>query len=152
MGKYGIKRSGIILSLLISGTFAGAQGLSPAMDREAAFAGSFYPAQKSALESRLQSLFSEAEAIEPGGTVQTLIVPHAGYDYSGIVAASGYKSIPKNTPYDNIFIIATSRREQFSGVSVYSAGDYITPLGKAVVNTSGNLPPLQHRRVCQHAA
>lgn len=134
MGKYRLKLSFVFLSLLISSTFAGAQSLSPPVDRKPAFAGSFYPAQKSALESQLQALFSQAKPIDAGGIVQTLIVPHAGYDYSGIVAASAYKSIPADASYDNIFIIASSRREQFSGVSVYSAGDYLSPLGKAKVN------------------
>lgn len=134
MGKYGLKLSIIFITLLIFSSFSGAQELKPAVDRKPAFAGSFYPAQKSALESQLRLLFSEAKPIEAGGLVQTLIVPHAGYDYSGIVAASGYKSIPPGTHYDNIFIIATSHREHFNGVSVYSAGDYLTPLGKVKVN------------------
>ncbi len=134
MVKKGLKLSIFICILLIYSHFTGAQSLSPQVDRKPGFAGSFYPAQKPALESQLGSLFSEAIPIDAGGIVQTLIVPHAGYDYSGIVAASGYKSIPSDARYDNIFIIASSRREQFSGVSVYAAGDYLTPLGRAKVN------------------
>jgi len=82
----------------------------------------------------LQSLFAAAKPIEIEGKVQTLIVPHAGYDYSGIVAASGYKTIAGDSHYENIFIIASSHREQFNGVSIYSAGNYLTPLGEAKVN------------------
>ncbi|MCP4312656.1 MAG: AmmeMemoRadiSam system protein B [Bacteroidetes bacterium] len=111
-----------------------AQDLPAPVNRQPAFAGTFYPAQRSALESQLKKLFSAAKAGWIQGEVQTLIVPHAGYEYSGIVAASGYKTIPKDARYDNIFIIASSHREQFSGVSVYSAGNYITPLGEARVN------------------
>lgn len=103
-------------------------------DRQAVFAGSFYPATQDALEAQLEKLFREAASVRPEGKVQTLIVPHAGYDYSGVVAASGYKSIPADTPYENIFIIASSHREQFNGFSVYPSGHYITPLGKAKVN------------------
>jgi len=110
------------------------QDLAAPVNRQAKFAGSFYPAQRSALESQLQALFLEARALESYGSVQTIIVPHAGYEYSGIVAASGYKSIPADASYDNIFIIASSHREHFKGVSVYSAGNYLTPLGEAKVN------------------
>jgi AmmeMemoRadiSam system protein B/AmmeMemoRadiSam system protein A len=104
-------------------------------DRQAVFAGSFYPASKPALQAQLQDLFRSATRVDPEGKVQTLIVPHAGYDYSGQVAASGYKSIPAETTYKNIFIIASSHREQFNGFSIYPSGNYITPLGKAEVNS-----------------
>ena len=111
-----------------------AQEHQPSVDREPAVAGSFYPNSKSELTRTLEYLFEEAEPIEVEGKMQTLIVPHAGYVYSGIVAASGYKSIPADAFYNNIFIIASSHREQFNGVSVYAAGDYLTPLGRAKVN------------------
>ncbi len=129
MGRYLISIPSLLVILLFLSNSGTAQ-----VNRQAAFAGTFYPAQRSALESQLQALFTAALPIETAGPVQTLIVPHAGYDYSGIVAASGYKTIPADAHYDNIFIIATSHREQFKGVSVYSAGNYITPLGEAQVN------------------
>lgn len=102
--------------------------------RQPAVAGSFYPAGKSALESEMLKLFSEAKPAQLEGTIQSLIVPHAGYAYSGSVAASGYKSIPEDAAYRNVFIIASSHREHFKGVSVYNTGNYITPLGQARVN------------------
>lgn len=118
-----------------------AQESGAAVDMKAAFAGTFYPAQKSALESRLKQLFSDAGQIfEPGelrnqdAHVQTIIVPHAGYDYSGTVAAAGYLNIPKNASYKNIFIITSSHRQQFDGISVCQAATYSTPLGKVQVN------------------
>lgn len=123
------KLNSLILCLLLN-----VLPILEAQDRQPAYAGSFYPATAAALEKALASHFSMAEGIDPGGRVQTLIVPHAGYDYSGTVAASGYKTIPAETKYDNIFIIASSHRDHFSGASVYAAGDYITPLGKARVN------------------
>lgn len=139
MRKYLIALSPLLAILLLSYSSGIAQ-VSPIKDlpapvhRKAKFAGSFYPAQASALESQLKALFSDARAIEPAGKVQTIIVPHAGYEYSGIVAASAYKSIPADAAYDNIFIIASSHREHFKGVSAYSVGNYLTPLGEANVN------------------
>ena len=134
MGKHLILRSSLLAFLLCTYSSGIAQNNPAPVNRQPKFAGSFYPAEKSALESQLQKLFASALPIETGSAVQTLIVPHAGYEYSGIVAASGYKSIPAETNYDNIFIIASSHREQFEGVSVYAAGNYITPLGEARVN------------------
>jgi len=107
---------------------------SPGVDRQPVFAGSFYPGSTQALESKLDQLFAGATPKELEGTVRSLIVPHAGYTYSGIVAASGYGSIPRDAGYKNIFIIASSHREYFEGASVYAQGDYLTPLGKAKVN------------------
>ncbi len=124
-----------ILVLLISTlTLLHAQESGHQINRQPVVAGSFYPGEKSALESSLKELFSQAKPAELEGKIQTLIVPHAGYSYSGLVSASGYKSIPKEANYSNIFIIASSHREQFKGNSVYSVGNYVTPLGVARVN------------------
>lgn len=134
MGRYNLSLFLLLIFLLATGGKAGAQNLSPPVNRKPAFAGSFYPGQKASLKAQLQALFAEAEAQSIEGKVQTLIVPHAGYEYSGRVAASGYLTISPETHYDNIFIIASSHREQFKGVSVYSVGNYLTPLGEAKVN------------------
>ena len=135
MKRYNLLFVSTFAALLFVLCACNAQEPADPADRQAKFAGSFYPASKHALESQLQRLFNASSAIQADGKVQTLIVPHAGYDYSGLVAASGYKSIPADTPYENIFIIASSHREQFNGFSIYPAGNYITPLGKAKVNS-----------------
>jgi MEMO1 family protein len=125
-----------LLVISISGTAQEqlSSDLPAPVNRKPAFAGTFYPEGRSALETQLKELFLQASPLDGPGKIQTLIVPHAGYDYCGIVAASGYRSIPKDAQYDNIFIIASSHREHFKGVSVYAAGNYITPLGEAKVN------------------
>ena len=97
-------------------------------------AGSFYPADKGELESELSSLFATAKPVQFEGPVQSLIVPHAGFDFSGMVTASGFKSIATNAQYKNVFILASSQKNSFKGISVYNAGNYITPLGEAKVN------------------
>ena len=126
--------------LFLSGIVT-AQKPDAGLQREAAFAGTFYPSEKAALASQLQKLFRDAaralppEEIESlNEKVQTIIVPHAGYDYSGVVAAAGYLKIPKDASYKNIFIITTSHRQQFDGISVCQAGSYNTPLGKVQVD------------------
>jgi len=110
------------------------QDSGAAVNRQSAVAGSFYPAGKSELESELLKLFRDSRPVQLEGNVQSLIVPHAGYAYSGSVAASAYKSVPEDETYQNVFIIASSHREHFNGASVYNAGNYITPLGQVRVN------------------
>ncbi len=124
----------IVAILVATFTLLSAQEPIKTLNRKPAVAGSFYPADRQALETNLLKLFSQAKPVKLEGKIQTLIVPHAGYSYSGIVSASGYKTIPKDAKYSNIFIIASSHHEQFDGISVYSAGNYITPLGEARVN------------------
>jgi AmmeMemoRadiSam system protein B/AmmeMemoRadiSam system protein A len=123
-----------ITAALYSHIAVTAQDSGSGINRQPAYSGTFYPASPRKLQEDLDKYFSEAKAVTLQGRVRTLIVPHAGYEYSGVVAASGYKSIPKNAKYENIFIIASSHREQFSGASVYAAGNYNTPLGEARVN------------------
>ena len=113
---------------------ATAQDTGSLSNRQPAYAGSFYSASPRELKDDLEGYFAQAKPAALEGRVRTLIVPHAGYDYSGVVAASGYKSIPRDAQYKNIFLIASSHREQFKGASVYAAGNYITPLGEVKVN------------------
>jgi len=131
----------LYIALLIFPGKGIAQEAGAVLQRKAAFAGTFYPEQKAALESRLKDLFNDAARTSSHGTpegqdiqVRSIIVPHAGYDYSGTVAAAGFLNIPKNASYKNIFIITTSHRQQFNGISVCQAGSYSTPLGKVQVN------------------
>ncbi len=106
--------------------------------REAQFAGQFYPEEKSELELVLKQYFSEAK-IE-GKTDLTelvprvLIVPHAGYIFSGKVAASAYFHIPENSNFKRVIVIASSHHYSFNGAAVYKAGNYETPLGKINVD------------------
>ena len=67
--------------------------------------------------------------LEPEGRVRAIISPHAGYVFSGTVAASAVGFIPSDVDYDNIFIIGSSHRVSFPGASVYTEGNYKTPLG-----------------------
>lgn len=103
-------------------------------NREAIVAGSFYPDNPKALEIQLESLFAQSATVKTYDDVLAIISPHAGYIYSGKVAASAFNQIDPDKEYDNIFIIASSHRTLFSGASIYNIGDYITPLGKVKVN------------------
>lgn len=104
------------------------------IDREAVVAGSFYPANPDELKSKLEYLFAQAAYVKTYNDVLAIIAPHAGYVFSGKVAASAYNQIDPDKEYDNIFVLTASHRVLFKGASIYNQGDYITPLGKVKVN------------------
>jgi len=107
----------------------------PPVDRPTAAAGSFYPSDPVELRAMLADLFSKAKAGQ-GKDVLAVICPHAGYEFSGVVAASSYRQLDPDKQYDNIFIIGSSHHVSFMGASIYNQGDYVTPLGKVKVNTA----------------
>ena len=99
------------------------------MTRLAAVAGQFYPEEKSELEEMIDGFLGETEPSEIKGEIFGLLLPHAGYAYSGQIAAYGFKTIT-GKDFDRVFIITDSHCERFDGVSVWSAGEWETPLGR----------------------
>ena len=101
-----------------------------------AVSGSFYPANKTALSNQIISFLDNVE-IDPllqEKDIFGLISPHAGYIYSGQVAAYGYKAI-LNKKYDTVVVVAPSHFYPFKGISVYNEGAFRTPLGDIEVDT-----------------
>ena len=102
--------------------------------RKPAVAGSFYPASAQEIQSLLGAWLHPAT---DGPVPQALIVPHAGYVFSGEVAASAYNRIPRNHSYQRIFLIGPSHRVGIAGASVdtlYSWAE--TPLGKVPIDVT----------------
>lgn len=122
-------------------------GYSQQMDRQPAVAGQFYPADASELRNQLKELF--ARAVGPKGieNVLAVIVPHAGYVFSGEVAASGFNQIDANKKYDNIFVIGSSHQVAFDGAVIYTRGNFIMPMGIVKVNTELGKNLVQQYRV-----
>lgn len=104
-------------------------------NRKPQFAGQFYPGTEQALNSMLKQLFDQAkEPVMRETPPRAIIAPHAGYVFSGGVAASAYKQVPEDHRYKTIFIIGSSHRFHFSGAAVFTAGNYKTPLGEIRVD------------------
>lgn len=102
--------------------------------REAVFAGLFYDANPEALSQRIENYLQSAKTSEEfSGKILGLIAPHAGYVYSGRVAASAY-SLIRGKNYTSVIIIGPSHRFPFRGCSIYSHGGYRTPLGVAQID------------------
>ncbi len=104
-------------------------------DRQPAVAGSFYPSDAAELKKTIAGFMTAAKPQQAKGLVRAILVPHAGYVYSGGVAASGYNQLNPGQEYKRVFIIASSHRVSFGKASVYTQGDYITPLGRIPVDT-----------------
>jgi len=104
------------------------------MDRKPAVAGTFYSGNNEDLEEELTTLFSLAVP-RKWNDVRAIIVPHAGYVFSGKVAASAFNQIPEDAEYDRIFIIGSSHYVAENIVSTYTQGNYKTPLGEVTVDS-----------------
>jgi AmmeMemoRadiSam system protein B len=107
---------------------------SRSSDRMPAVAGRFYSADKETLTKDISGLFENCVKTAAGAEVRAIISPHAGYVFSGKVAASAFSVIDRNVKYKNVFIIGSSHVMAFEGASVYNTGDFVTPLGKLTVN------------------
>ncbi len=98
--------------------------------RPATQANRFYDGDPQRLSQEVDSLLALHSETTPEH-VAALIVPHAGYYYSGNVAAAAYMTLDTTKPYKRIFLLGPSHREWLDGASVNSAFDfYTTPLGQ----------------------
>ena len=99
--------------------------------RECSVCGTFYPSHKKELAQEVKVAFQNAEVFDKKD-IRAIVVPHAGYVFSADIAAVSYKTLHKK--YKNIFIIGSSHHTNFNGISIYTQGNYKTPLGEVSVN------------------
>jgi hypothetical protein len=96
--------------------------------RESVIAGSWYPGHPDILRKDIHRYLEKASPVSVPGELRALIVPHAGYMYSGGVAAHAYRLL-QDQSFDRVVIVAPSHRAYFKGASVYTLGGYRTPFG-----------------------
>jgi len=101
--------------------------------RNAGVAGMFYPGEKMILERELSMLLEASPVWDFPSRIKAIIVPHAGYMYSGGVAARAYRQI-LGEKYDYVAVIAPSHHEYFNFISVFNGSAFETPLGNVPVN------------------
>ncbi len=104
--------------------------------RKSAIAGSWYPGKSATLRQEIEKYFAYVPDLYLEGEIAGIVAPHAGYLYSGQVAAYAYKLI-RGKKYDAVVIVGPSHHVAFPGVSVFSRGGYETPLG--IVSISEDL-------------
>ncbi len=102
--------------------------------RRPAVAGRFYPADPDTLRSEVNRFLSEA-GTDSISSVRAIIVPHAGYVFSGATASKAYACIAPSAHYRRVFLLGPSHRAAFDGASVNGASPaYATPLGEVKVD------------------
>ncbi len=101
--------------------------------RKPVVAGAFYPSDSEDLSEMIRAYIDRAQLPDLKGEVIAVISPHAGYVYSGPVAAYSYKMIRDMKP-DVVVVLAPSHRARFNGASVIPEGIYETPLGEVPID------------------
>jgi AmmeMemoRadiSam system protein B len=130
------------------------QGVAMPQIRPPAVAGTFYPADPRQLRSMVQSMLTEpkTEDILP----KAIIAPHAGYVYSGPIAASAYARLRGGRDtIRRVVLLGPSHRVAFQGLAVSSAEAFATPLGTVPLDREASEALLQfpfvHRLDQAHA-
>ncbi|MFH0970987.1 MAG: AmmeMemoRadiSam system protein B [Candidatus Micrarchaeota archaeon] len=104
--------------------------------RKAAVAGGFYPAEKGMILAFIKKFLSDAKDVQINGRLHALVEPHAGYVYSGPIAAYGYKLLQKHQAgIKKIILLGPSHHAGFSGVAESGFDYWETPLGKVKVGS-----------------
>ncbi|TPQ25441.1 AmmeMemoRadiSam system protein B [Methylomonas koyamae] len=103
------------------------------MNRKPAVAGRFYPAQPQQLHAEIVGFLQQAEPADQ--VPKAIIAPHAGYLYSGPIAASAYVRLkPAAGSIKRVVLIGPSHRVAFRGLAVSRTHAYTTPLGDVLVD------------------
>lgn len=103
--------------------------------RQPAVAGQFYPAEASKLKEQIDNYLNQATSSSDISEIRAMMVPHAGYDYSGPVAAYGYKLL-SGRKINTVVLIGNSHQAYFSGVAIDENDSWQTPLGTVAVDKS----------------
>lgn len=105
--------------------------------RAAAVAGSFYPRDPGRLGRNIQTMLQNVVKAETlPGAIKALIVPHAGYIYSGPVAASAYASLlPLRDTVRRVVLLGPTHRVYVSGLALPGVQAFETPLGRIPVDS-----------------
>ncbi len=101
--------------------------------REPAVSGTFYPGDPKVLRRDIERYLDNALFGAVAGDIVGLISPHAGFMYSGPVAAYGYKAL-QDSSYDTVVVIAPSHRVYFEGAAIQDKGGYRTPFGVIAID------------------
>lgn len=103
--------------------------------RPAAVAGMFYPENPDVLSDMIEQDLAQAKLAPVAFAPKVLIVPHAGYIYSGSIAASAFVLLkPYCQLINRVVIIGPTHHVGFTGVAISSADDFDTPLGSIPVD------------------
>jgi AmmeMemoRadiSam system protein B/AmmeMemoRadiSam system protein A len=100
----------------------------PGPIQEPVVAGTWYPGNPSELKALVESALDKAAGSEVDGKIAAVVCPHAGFMYSGGVAAYSYRAL-RGKKFDTVMVIGVSHRYPFRGVAIYDCAGFRTPLG-----------------------
>lgn len=107
--------------------------------RSALGAGRWFPADRLELETALQTCFEDSIVPPIKGRVVAIISPHAGYQYSGPVAATAYKAVQENIESfhapDVAIVLGFGHRGSFRGIALMDGTSFATPLGQTPLDS-----------------
>ena len=121
--------------------------MSVTVVRKPAVAGMFYPANPKELRQMVRGFLKEATASGP--TPKAIIAPHAGYIYSGPIAASAYARLaPARDTITRVVLLGPAHRVSFTGLAAPAVDAFSTPLGEIPIDKAGlatlrSLPQVQ---------
>ncbi len=119
-------------ALIITVPQEAGRGAEPKV-RAAGVAGGFYPADPKELTQMIDGLLAHNEVPQVPGPLVALICPHAGYVFTGPVAAACFAQL-KGRKYARVVVIAPSHYVNFPFSSIYDGDAYATPLGNVPVD------------------
>lgn len=139
----------VLLLALIAGSalrYVNLYGLAYDSVRPAAMAGFFYPADPDTLRSTVDGLLDARPAADCGAPPRALVVPHAGYEWSGPLAAAAAATV-RGCPIRRVWVLGPSHELPLQGLGVYAVDAFATPLGEVAVDVEASVRLATHPRV-----
>lgn len=108
---------------------------APRRLRAPVVAGTFYPAEPAALRDTVDRLLTAATPPQLSGPPKAIIVPHAGYIYSGPIAATAYRAIePRRHDIERVVLLGPAHRVLLRGMAIATVDAFATPLGEIPID------------------
>ena len=128
-------------------------GIASTNIRPPAVAGLFYPGNAAQLRESVSEYLRQAPSVNSGVRPKALIVPHAGYVYSGSIAAAAYAQLAhRRRDVRRIVLIGPSHRVYLRGMAVPAAEVFQTPLGMVPIDLELKARLLAHAQVIESDA
>jgi len=127
-------RKYLLIPLFLFIVSFGVAEVSEAPVRRAHWSGQFYPASPTVLKDTVNGFLKNVDQKKLPGRMVALISPHAGYIYSGQVAAYAYRQL-EGENFDTIILLGASHQVPVRGASINTEGWWETPLGKIKVDS-----------------
>jgi AmmeMemoRadiSam system protein B/AmmeMemoRadiSam system protein A len=111
--------------------------------RDPAVAGTFYPADPDSLHEQVTQMLEKAPSRE--ASPKAMIVPHAGYIYSGELAAEAYAALRDlRDQVKTVVLLGPAHRVYFRGIAAPAADEFLTPLGRIAIDQNAIESLVEH--------